>query len=130
MRLVLDTDVIVSAMRSPSGASATLLLSALEGRVSLVANVPLVIKYKATCFHAEHRLALGLTAIEVMAFLEKFAALMESLGFRFLWRPWLRDPAEEMILEAAVNGRHFALSPPSFGIEVLPRAEVLRRLMS
>jgi len=53
MRLVLDTDVIVSAMRSPSGASVTLLLSALEGKVCLFANVPLVIECEAAGSHAE-----------------------------------------------------------------------------
>ncbi|NDE35047.1 MAG: hypothetical protein EB012_09370 [Gammaproteobacteria bacterium] len=53
MRLVLDTDVIVSAMRSPSGASATLLLSVLGGKVCLFANFPLVIECEATCSHAE-----------------------------------------------------------------------------
>ena len=48
MILVLDTDVIVAALRSPQGASAALLLAALEGRVTLLANVPLMIEYEAT----------------------------------------------------------------------------------
>lgn len=49
MRYVLDTDVIVSAMRSPTGASAALLLAALDGLFVMVANVPLVVEYEATC---------------------------------------------------------------------------------
>ena len=139
MRLVLDKEVIVSAMQSPAGASATLILSALEGKVCLVANVPLIIEYEATCSRSEHRLAAGLTAMEVIAFLDGLAALIEPLESHFLWRPRLRDPADEMVLEAAVNGqadmivtfngRDFRLSPQSFGIEVLRPADVLRRLM-
>ena len=39
MKLVLDTDVVVAAMRSPTGASAAILLAALEGHVALAANV-------------------------------------------------------------------------------------------
>jgi predicted nucleic acid-binding protein len=54
MRLVLDTDVIVAAMRSPSGASAAILRAALDKHVALLANVPLVIEYEATCSLAKH----------------------------------------------------------------------------
>ena len=56
----------------------------------------------------------------------------------FVWRPLLRDPADEMVLEAAVNGqataivtfnqRDFAKTPHQFGIEVLTPAAALRRI--
>ena len=49
MRCVLDTDVVVAAMRSPKGASAALLLAALDGRIELVANVALVLEYESVC---------------------------------------------------------------------------------
>lgn len=44
MRLVLDTDVIVAALRSPTGASAALLEAALEGSITLLANVALILE--------------------------------------------------------------------------------------
>ncbi|WP_246134603.1 PIN domain-containing protein [Nitrospirillum amazonense] len=47
MRLVLDTDVIVAALRSPSGASSALPLAADDGIVQLLATVPLFIEYEA-----------------------------------------------------------------------------------
>lgn len=138
MRLVLDTDVIVAALRSPSGASAALLMAALEKRVTLVANVPLVIEYEATCSLAEHRLAAGLSEAEVHQFLDAVAALIEPVETHFLWRPRLRDPADEMVLEAAVNGkataivtfnlRDYGAIPNDFGIEVLRPCDALRRL--
>lgn len=138
MRLVLDTDVIVAALRSPSGASAALLMAALEKRVTLVANVPLVIEYEATCSLAEHRLAAGLSEAEVHQFLDAVAALIEPVETHFLWRPRLRDPADEMVLEAAVNGkataivtfnlRDYGATPNDFGIEVLRPCDALRRL--
>jgi len=138
MRLVLDTDVIVAALRSPSGASAALLMAALEKRVTLVANVPLVIEYEATCSLAEHRLAAGLSEAEVHQFLDAVAALIEPVETHFLWRPRLRDLADEMVLEAAVNGkataivtfnlRDYGAIPNDFGIEVLRPCDALRRL--
>ncbi len=74
MRYVLDTDVIVAAMRSPSGASAALLLAALDRRFTLVANVPLIIEYEATCSRVEHRIAASLSANEVQQFLDGLAS--------------------------------------------------------
>lgn len=138
MRYVLDTDVIVSAMRSPSGASAALLLAALDRRFTLVANVPLVVEYEATCNRVDHRLAAGLSETEVRQFLDGLAALAEPVETHFLWRPRLRDPADEMVLEAAVNGqasaivtfnlRDYGTTPKDFGIEVLRPGEALKRL--
>ncbi|OAI20595.1 PIN domain-containing protein [Methylomonas koyamae] len=138
MRYVLDTDVIVSAMRSPTGASAALVLAALDGRFALIANVPLVVEYEATCSIEEHQLAAGLNEQQVRLYLDGLAALVEPVETHFLWRPRLRDPADEMVLEAAVNGRADAIVtfnardygtiPRDFGIEVLKPYEALQRL--
>lgn len=138
MRYVLDTDVIVSAMRSPTGASAALVLAALEGRFDLIANVPLVVEYEATCSIEEHQMAAGLNEQQVRLYLDGLAALVEPVETHFLWRPRLRDPADEMVLEAAVNGRADAIVtfnardygtiPRDFGIEVLKPYEALQRL--
>jgi predicted nucleic acid-binding protein len=49
VRWVLDTDVVVAAMRSPAGASAALLLATLERRLTLLANVAMVLEYEAVC---------------------------------------------------------------------------------
>ncbi|MGH8511120.1 MAG: putative toxin-antitoxin system toxin component, PIN family [Gammaproteobacteria bacterium] len=137
MRVVLDTDVVVAALRSPTGASAAILMAALDKRVMLVANVPLVIEYEATCRLAEHRIAAGLNEREVKQFLDAVVAMIEPVETHFLWRPRLRDPADEMVLEAAVNGRATAIVtfntrdygkvPNDFGVEVLLPRDVLRR---
>ena len=59
---------------------------------------------------------------------------------RFAWRPRLSDPGDEMVLDAAVNGRAdalvthnlagFAMAAPRFGLIVLPPGERLRRIKS
>lgn len=140
MRFVLDTDVIVAAMRSPSGASAALLVSALEGGLTLCANVALVLEYEAVCSRTEHFTAAGFSQLELDVFLTALAALVEPVPSYFVWRPQLRDPNDEMVLEAAVNGavdaivsfnlRDFGAAPARFGIDVLLPSEAIRRLKS
>ncbi len=105
MRVVLDTDVIVAGMRSPGGASAEILRKARQGKVTLVVSVPLAMEYEAICTEAEHRLAAGLSEREVEIFLDALVAMAEPVETHFLWRPQLRDPGDEMVLEAAVNGQ-------------------------
>jgi putative PIN family toxin of toxin-antitoxin system len=138
VRVVLDTDVIVAALRSPTGASAAVLRAIRQGRGTLLLSAALLIEYEATCQLAEHRLASGLTAGEVEAFLDGLAFLAEPVEVHYRWRPQLQDPGDEMVLEAAVNGRARALVtfnrrdygevPETFGVEVLSPAEVLRRI--
>jgi putative PIN family toxin of toxin-antitoxin system len=138
MRLVLDTDVIVAALRSPTGASAALLMAARRGEITMLANVALALEYEATCLRAEHGVAAGLSAAEVNIFIDAVVGMAVPVETHFLWRPLLRDPADELVLEAAVNGqaraivtfnqRDFGTVPLQFGIEVLSPGNALRRI--
>ncbi len=138
MRVVLDTNVIVAAMRSPRGASAALLRAILSERAALPLSTAMALEYEAVCMRPEHRIAAGLTEAEVLAFLDSIVALAEPVKMRFLWRPQLRDANDEMVSETAVNGkadsivtfncRDFGRVPARFGIGVLMPVEVLRRL--
>jgi putative PIN family toxin of toxin-antitoxin system len=138
VRLVLDTNVIVTAMRSPKGASAALLMAARRGKISILANVALALEYEATCRRAEHGVASGLRPSQVGIFVDAVIALAEPVETHFLWRPQLRDPADEMVLEAAANGQASAIVtfnkqdfggvPLQFGVEVLSPVDVLRRI--
>ena len=138
MRLVLDTNVIVAAMRSPTGASAALLMAARRRKITLVANVALALEYEAVCSRAEHMVAAGLSPIQVSVFLDAVVAMAEPVETHFLWRPLLRDPADELVLEAAVNGqasaivtfnlRDFGTAPLQFGVEVFAPITALRRI--
>lgn len=140
MRIVLDTDVIVAAMRSPLGASAALLIAARDGQVTLLANVAIALEYEATCHRAEHGVAAGLSPEEVTLFLDAVIGMVEPIESHFMWRPQLRDPGDELVLEAAVNGRaaaivtfnqrDFGTVPLQFGIEVLNPGIALRRIRS
>ena len=138
MKVVLDTDVIVAAMRSPSGASTAILRAARQGRITLLVSVPLAMEYEAVCSEAEHRLAAGLSEREVEIFLDAVVAMAEPVETHFLWRPQLRDPGDEMVLEAAVNGRadllitfnvrDFGPVPSRFGIKVMIPRDAIERI--
>jgi putative PIN family toxin of toxin-antitoxin system len=135
--MVLDTDVVVAAMRSPAGASAAILRSIRQRRATLLLSVPLAIEYEAVCQRAEQRLTAGLSWRQADIFVSAVIAMAEPVETHFLWRPQLRDPNDEMVLEVAVNGRADALVtfnvrdfgkiPGRFGVDVmLPRAAIER----
>ena len=75
---------------------------------------------------------------EVVVFVDAVLAMAEPVETHFMWRPQLRDPADELVLEAAVNGqaaaivtfnrRDFGVVPARFGIDVLTPAEAIRRI--
>jgi predicted nucleic acid-binding protein len=85
------------------------LRAARQGEITLVLSVALALEYEAICSEAEHRLASGLSMREVDVFITALIALTEPVETHFLWRPQLRDPGDEMVLEASVNGRADAL---------------------
>jgi predicted nucleic acid-binding protein len=109
-----------------------LLLAALDGVFELPASVPLIIEYEAVLTRPEHLAGSGLTSHEVNAVLDSLVKVSVPVHFRFLWRPQLKDPADEMVLETAVNGgadrlvtfnlRHLGTAASKFGIRAaLPR---------
>ncbi|MGA3402720.1 MAG: putative toxin-antitoxin system toxin component, PIN family [Acetobacteraceae bacterium] len=138
MRLVVDTDVIIAAMRSPGGASAALLVLLLERQATMLLSVALTFEYETTCMRAEHRLAAEASAADVGRLIDAIIDVIEPVEVHYQWRPQLSDAGDEMVLEAAVNGhvdaivtfdrRDFGLAPARFGIEVLTPAEALRRV--
>src|ERR1035438_9631977 len=91
MRLVVDTDVVVAALRSPRGGSAELLRRIRLGRAAMLLNVPLALEYESKCTTAEHRLASGLSLAEIAIFLDRLISLAEPVQTYYRWRPQLRD---------------------------------------
>ncbi|MEZ4682057.1 MAG: putative toxin-antitoxin system toxin component, PIN family [Caldilineaceae bacterium] len=135
---MLDTDVIVAGLRSPSGASAAILKAADAGMIQLLVTVTLALEYEAQCTAPEHRDAAKLTLHEAGNFVNAIIRIAEPVEPHFLWRPQLRDPGDEMVLEAAINGkadaivtfnlRDYGTVPAQFGIEIYPPSHAIRRI--
>jgi putative PIN family toxin of toxin-antitoxin system len=137
-RVVLDTSVIVAGLRSRSGASNAVLRLVAIGRLTLLATPPLFLEYEEVLKRAEQRLEHGLNPEAIDEFLAELAALIEPVEVHYRWRPQLRDPNDEMVLETAIHGSadalvthnisDFADAGERFEIAVLRPAELLRRV--
>jgi len=115
MRPVLDTDVLLSGLRSTIGASRVLLQGVEAKCVTPLISVAAVIEYDAVLMRAEHLHAMRLTAGEVDRFLNDFVAYAEHIDQHFRVRPLVRDPNDDMFAELAISGRADALI--SFNVE-------------
>lgn len=138
MRVVLDTDGLAAALRSDQGASRQLLLAALDRRFVSLVTVPLMLEYEAVLTRQEHRAAVGITTEDVDVVLDALAAVIEAVRLSFLWRPTLKDAADEMVLETAVNGtadrrvtfnlKHLGKAALEFGIRATRPGGALREI--
>jgi putative PIN family toxin of toxin-antitoxin system len=138
MKVAFDTDVIVAARRSRSGASNALLRALRAGQLAAVASVPMMLEYEAVLMRPEQRQATGMSVQDVEVFLDGLAALLIHVTPYFLWRPRLRDPDDEMVLDAAVSGgveaivtfnvQDFLPGATQFNLQILTPAEALRQL--
>jgi putative PIN family toxin of toxin-antitoxin system len=134
---VFDTNVLVAASRSRTGASAALVRMVVLDELRMLASVPLFVEYEAVLLRPEHLLASKTKRETVEQALNELASKVEPVLFHFLWRPQLPDPGDEMVLETAINGRadwivtfnvrHFHPAT-RFGIEAISPGETLRRL--
>lgn len=135
---VLDTAVLVAALRSETGASRRILLAALDRRFELLISVPLMLEYEAVLRRPEQLKASGASEEEVAHVLDGLALVGKRVTFAFRWRPALTDPNDDMVLETAVNGRADAIvtfnqrdfNPVAarFGCRVMRPGEFLRVL--
>ena len=137
-RVVLDTSIIVAALRTRHGAANAVLRLVAKRRLVALATPPLFLEYEDVLKRPEQQLAHGLTIEEVDRFLGELAALLEPVEIHFQWRPQSKDPSDEMVLEAAINGGADALvtynvadfrsAGERFGIPIVLPADVLRKV--
>ena len=137
MRLILDTNVLVAAVRSRTGASNPLVIAGFQGRFRWCCSVPLFYEYEDVLNRAEFLLDAGISRKDIGRMLESIARTVEPVEVHFRWRPQLTDPADEIVLEAAINAqasvvthnrKDFAGVPARFDVEVLAPGDALRRI--
>jgi putative PIN family toxin of toxin-antitoxin system len=132
-RIVIDTSVFVSALRSSRGASYRLLTLVGGEEFEIALSVPLVLEYEDAAKRMSE--ATGLSNEEVDDIIDYLCSLAHHQQIYFLWRPVLRDPCDDHVLELAAeagceivvtyNVRDFVGSE-HFGVTAITPGEFLR----
>jgi putative PIN family toxin of toxin-antitoxin system len=134
-QIVLDTSALVPALRSKRGASHRLLRLIDSGRFEVNLSVPLLLEYEEVCKRLIGEISL--TEQDIEAILDYFCRVANHRAIFYLWRPHLKDPKDDMVLELAVaagctyivtyNVRDFQ-GAEQFGIRVLTPKEFLQQI--
>ena len=138
MKMVLDTDVVVAAFRSSTGASAELLRLSRQNNCQLAVSNALLIEYKAVLTRPKHLILGERSESDAHALIDIIADVAEWVLIDFLWRPQARDANDDLIMDTAINAsadavvtfnrRDFGKAPRQFGIECLLPREALEKL--
>ena len=131
---MLDTNVLVAALRSRRGASFRVVSEIGRDRFEFVLSVPLALEYEQALINARPP---GVSLVDIRVFLDYLCSEARLQEVFYLWRPHLRDPKDDFVLEAAVAGgcaaivthnrRHFE-GAATFGVRVLSPARFLGRI--
>jgi len=99
-QIVIDTNVLIAALRSRKGASHRLLLLVNSGKFEISVSVPLVLEYEDVA----KRLVkdIPLTEQDIDDILDYLCAVANRRKVFYLWRPFLKDSKDDMVLELAV----------------------------
>lgn len=100
-QIVIDTNVIVSGLRSRKGASFRMLELVGKGYFDINLSVPLVLEYEDVLYRQLSELFVSKQAVD--AVIDFHCAVSKQHQIFFLWRPFLRDPKDDMVLELAVK---------------------------
>ncbi len=101
IRAVIDTNVLVSAIRSKRGASYRLLTTLGEGEWELQYSTTLLLEYEAILARESDRIGLSRAVIDDI--LDRVCATGRENRIYFRWRPTLHDPNDEFLLELALR---------------------------
>jgi putative PIN family toxin of toxin-antitoxin system len=133
--IVIDTNVIYSALRSKRGASHKLLSLVGTGRFAIHLSVPLVLEYEDVLLRKIK--TLPVTKEDISDLINSLCALSHHHEIYFLWRPYLRDPKDELVLELATTAQCDCIvtynqsdfvGSEEFGVSVLTPNEFLQEI--
>lgn len=102
VRIVIDTNVLVAALRSNRGASFHLVQKLGSPQFQPVISPPLCLEYEDVL--CRPGMLPGLTPEDIADFLDYFLSVSIECRIHFLWRPHLPDPKDDLVLELALAG--------------------------
>ena len=101
MKVILDTNIFVPALKSNRGASFAIISQLPSEKFQIVLTIPLYLEYQDVLTRPEHMNGAS-TRDEILGFLRYICSIAHRQQIFFLWRPWLNDPKDDMVLESAV----------------------------
>lgn len=135
MKIVIDTNVVFTALKSRLGASYKLVSLMPSEIFSIAISVPLIIEYEDVLRRG--KLPASLTAKDITDFIDFLCYIGDQSNIFFLWRPFLPDSSDDLVLEVAVAGncdaiitynkRHFK-NVDKFGLRILDPKEFLAEI--
>lgn len=138
MRIALDTSVLVAASRSRNGASFQIVSMLPSTQFEIALTIAVYTEWQAVLTRPEH-LPPGVTADMALGFVRYLASVAHLQDVHFLWRPFLRDPDDDMVLECAVaSGCEFIVTHnvrdfrrvEELNVRAIAPADFLNRLRS
>ncbi len=136
LKVVIDTNVLVSSLRSRKGASFQVIQRIGKGIFLPCISTPLTLEYEDVLLRIAPEF--GYTTEEVQDFVDFIVESSEHVKSHYHWRPFLSDPGDEHVLELAVganaygivtyNKRDFAGVEDHFGIQIINAYELLQKL--
>ena len=134
--IVIDTNVLVAALRSNRGASFKLLCIVGQNKFNMNISVPLLIEYEDATKRLIGKIALKEKYIDHI--LNYICSVSTHRKIFFLWRPFLKDSKDDLVLELAVsskcysiityNKKDFSRVQKHFGIQILTPKEFLKKI--
>ena len=135
MKIVIDTNVLFTALKSQGGASYKLVSLIPSKLFSIAISVPLIIEYEDVLRRG--KLPAFITEKDITDFIDFLCYIGEHQEIFFLWRPFLSDSSDDLVLEVAVasgfdaiityNKRHFK-NVEKFGLSILDPKEFLAEI--
>ena len=136
MRVVIDTNVLVAALRSRNGASYLLVENWRRGKIEAAVTVALFLEYEAVLKRPENRRPSGAGEADIDILLDELSRVCVEVESQVKWRPQLPDANDEIVLDAALNGSaraivtfnrsDFLAAARRFGINVISPIDLLR----
>lgn len=103
-RIVIDTSVLISALIGSNGASRELIRLCLQGEYQPLMGNNLFLEYESVVLREEIITQCTLTKQEIFTLIDAFMSVCQWIDIYYLWRPNLRDEADNHLIELAIAG--------------------------
>jgi putative PIN family toxin of toxin-antitoxin system len=140
MKIVVDTNIILSALLSNKGASHMLItwLFKSSKKYNVISNT-LVTEFEDVLTRDKNiKQFNNLTKEDILGFIDDICLISHHQNIHFLWRPFLKDSNDDMVLEVAVNAnakaiitfnpKDFKGVKEQFGIDIMTPQEYLKKI--